>query len=161
MESQGLIERVTLPPPAGSTVYRLTGSGAELEPIVRAIGRWGGRFMDKRGPGQQLSLGAYFVAIREWFRPERATGLREAYEFRVDGRVFEVRVDEGTCATSEGSASGAVAVFGMSLETLDQLFRGEVAADRAIADGRVKVDGDREALARFQAVFQSPAASAV
>ena len=149
MEAQGLIERATLPPPAGSTVYRLTRAGGELEPVVRALGRWGGRFMDRREPDQHLSAGAYFVAIREWFRPERVKGLREAYEFRVDGRVFEVRVSDSACTTSEGSANGATAILTMSVETLDRLLRGEVNAAEAIADGRVKVEGDESALIRF------------
>lgn len=160
MEAQGLIERTTLPPPAGSTVYRLTGAGSELEPIVRALGRWGGRFMDRREPDQHLSAGAYFIAIREWFRPQRAGGLRETYEFRVDGRAFEVRVSDGACATSEGSANGAVAAFTMGVETLDRLLRGEVHAAEVIADGRVKLEGDASALARFQGMFQMMASPA-
>lgn len=153
METEGLIERVTLPPPAGSTVYRLTEGGAELETVVRAIGRWGSRLMGPRRPDEHLSVGAYFVAFRERFRPERAVGLREAYEFRVDGRVFEVRVDGQTCTTSEGSANGSAAVFTMGAEALDQLFVGEVTAAQAIADGSVQVAGDAGALTRFQDVF--------
>jgi DNA-binding HxlR family transcriptional regulator/putative sterol carrier protein len=161
MEAEGLVERVKLPPPAGSTVYRLTQAGGELEMVVRAIGRWGARLMGPRRPDEHLSLGAYFLAFRERFRPERAAGLREAYEFRVDGRVFEVRVDDGTCMTSEGSANGAAAVFTMSVEVLDQLFVGQVTATEAIADGSVQVAGDAQALARFEEVFPAPDARVV
>lgn len=156
MEAQGLVERVTLPPPAGSTVYRLTEAGGELETVVRAIGRWGARFMGPRRADERLSPGAYFVAIRERFRPERAAGLHEAYEFRVDGRVFEVRVDHGTCTTSEGSANAPVAVFTMRAEALNQFFLGQVTATQAIADRSVQVTGDSGALARFQEVFPPP-----
>lgn len=156
METHGLVERATLPPPAGSTVYRLTGEGAELETVVRAIGRWGACCMGPRRTDEHLSPGAYFIAIRERFRPERAAGLREGYEFRVDGRVFEVRVDEGTCTTSEGSANGPAAVFTMSAEALNQVFLGEVTAAQAIAEGIVQVAGDPGALARFQEVFPTP-----
>lgn len=156
MEAQGLLERATLPPPAGSTVYRLTETGAELETVVRAIGRWGGRFMGPRRPEEHLSLGAYFIALRERFRPERAVGLHEAYEFQVDGRVFEVRVDDGTCTTSEDSANRPVAVFTMGVEALNQVFLGQVTAAQAIAGGSVQVAGDAGALARFQEVFPAP-----
>lgn len=156
MEAEGLVERVTLPPPAGSTVYRLTEAGAELEVVVRAIGRWGARLMGLQRPDEHLSLGAYFVAFRERFRPERAAGLGEAYEFRVDERVFEVRVDDGTCTTSEASANGPAAVFTMGAEALNQLFVGQVTAAQAIADGSVQVAGDAGALARFQDLFPPP-----
>lgn len=156
MEAQGLVERATLPPPAGSTVYRLTETGAELDTVVRAIGRWGGRFMGPRRSEEHLSPGAYFIALRERFRPERAVGLHEAYEFRVDGRVFEVRVDDGTCTTSEGSANRPVAVFTMDVEALNQVFLGQVTAAQAIAGGSVEVAGDAGALARFQEAFAAP-----
>jgi DNA-binding HxlR family transcriptional regulator len=156
MEAQGLVERATLPPPAGSTVYRLTETGAELETVVRAIGRWGGRFMGRRRPEEHLSPGAYFVALRERFRPDLAGGLHEAYEFRVDGRVFEVRVDDRTCTTSEGSANRPIAVFTMGIEALNQVFLGQVTAAQAIAGGNVQVVGDADALTRFQEVFPAP-----
>jgi DNA-binding HxlR family transcriptional regulator/putative sterol carrier protein len=153
METMGLVERVTLPPPAGSSVYRLTEAGAELETVVRAIGRWGRRFMGPQREDEKLSIGAYFIALRERFRPERATGLHEAYEFRVDGRVFEVRVDDGACTTSEGSGARPTATFAMDVETLNAIFLGEVTAEQATADGRVEVTGDAEALSRFQEMF--------
>jgi DNA-binding HxlR family transcriptional regulator len=153
LEAEGLVKRVTLPPPAGSTVYELTEDGVELDAVVRAIGRWGGRFMGPRRPAEHLAPGAYFVALRERFRPERSTGLHEAYEFRIDGRVFEVRIEDGTCTTSEGSANRPIAVFTMSAEMLDQIFLGQVTATQAIADASVQVAGDTQALARFQNVF--------
>jgi DNA-binding HxlR family transcriptional regulator/putative sterol carrier protein len=153
MEAQGLVERVVLPPPAGSTVYRLSDSGAELESVIRALGRWGGHFMGPRRQGEHLSVGAYFVALRERFRPERAAGVRETYELRVDGRVFEVRVDDGTCTTTEGTANASTAVFTMDAEGLNRLFLGELTAADAIANGDVQVAGDAAALARFQELF--------
>lgn len=156
MEAHGLVERATLPPPAGSAVYRLTETGAELETIVRAIGRWGAHFMGPRRAEEHLSPGAYFVAFRERFRPERAASLHEAYEFRVDGRVFEVRVDHGTYTTSEGNAIAPAAAFTMGAEALNRIFLGQVTAAQAIADGSVQVTGDAGALARFLDVFPTP-----
>lgn len=156
MEAHCLIERATLPPPAGSTIYRLTAAGAELEAVVRAIGRWGAHVTDDRRPGEHLSPGAYFIALRERFRPEQAQGLLEVYEFRVEGRVFEVRVDQATCFTTEGGADTPVAVFTMGVETLHQLFVGEMKAADAIKEGVVHVHGDGGALVRFQALFPPP-----
>src|ERR671923_662341 len=45
LEDRGLVERSALPPPAGATVYRLTETGAALEPVVHALGRWGFQFL--------------------------------------------------------------------------------------------------------------------
>jgi DNA-binding HxlR family transcriptional regulator len=156
MEAGGLVERVTLPPPAGSAVYRLTDAGAALEPVLGALGRWGARFLGRLRPEDHLSVGAYFVAMRARFRADLAAAMRESYEFRVDGRVFEVRVEDGRCTTSESGAASPIAVFTMDVRTLNDLFLGWVAAAQAIADGRVEVAGDPDALARFQDLFPRP-----
>ena len=99
METEGLIERVTLPPPAGSTVYRLTEGGAELETVVRAIGRWGSRLMGPRRPDEHLSVGAYFVAFRERFltqglarKEARIAALTNVFE-RLGQTALELRTD--------------------------------------------------------------------
>src|ERR1700759_3416728 len=41
LESTLVVGRRHLPPPAASTVYELTPSGRELEPIILALGGWG------------------------------------------------------------------------------------------------------------------------
>src|SRR3954471_8869036 len=41
LEAAGIVERRTLAPPAAAKVYALTPRGAELEPVVLALGRWG------------------------------------------------------------------------------------------------------------------------
>jgi putative sterol carrier protein len=86
----------------------------------------------------------------------RADSLRRMSrkaEFRVDGRVFEVRVEDATTTTSEGTANRPIAAFTMSTGTLDQLISGQLNAAQAIAGGSVQVSGDPEALARFQDLF--------
>jgi DNA-binding HxlR family transcriptional regulator len=39
----GVVRQRKLPPPAGSQIYELTDWGAELEPVVNGLGRWGSR----------------------------------------------------------------------------------------------------------------------
>jgi len=41
LEAGGVIERRKLPPPAASTVYDLTTTGAALAPVLAALARWG------------------------------------------------------------------------------------------------------------------------
>jgi DNA-binding HxlR family transcriptional regulator len=41
LEAAGVITRRKLPPPAASTVYELTESGASLAPVIGALARWG------------------------------------------------------------------------------------------------------------------------
>ena len=45
LEDHGLVRREAAPPPVATTLYDLTDAGRELEPVLRALGRWGVRFM--------------------------------------------------------------------------------------------------------------------
>jgi DNA-binding HxlR family transcriptional regulator len=45
LEENGLIRREAAPPPIATTLYDLTDAGRELEPVLRALGRFGARFM--------------------------------------------------------------------------------------------------------------------
>src|SRR5438445_5283897 len=41
LEEQGIIAREAAPPPIATTVFRLTPRGAELKPVLAALGQWG------------------------------------------------------------------------------------------------------------------------
>ncbi len=153
LEDAGLIERAVLPPPAGSAVYRLTANGEALEPVVVAIGRWGGRFLGEPRPADVRIASSYFVAIRASFRPKRGAALNECYEFRIDGHVFEVAVADGKCATREGGSTNPTVVATMDVRTLNGLLLERLRPGDGIADGRIEVQGDPGALDRFVRVF--------
>ena len=153
MEAAGLVERATLPPPAGSAVYRLTQTGAALEPVLVAIARWGGPFLGAPLPSDTVVPRAYFVAIRHAFRPELAGDLTETYELHVGGNVFEVRVAGGQCTTRETAASDPDAVMVLDAETLNALLLEGLPAQDAIASGRVHLTGDPSSLDRFVRLF--------
>jgi DNA-binding HxlR family transcriptional regulator/putative sterol carrier protein len=154
LDKHGLVRRTVLPPPAGSTVYELTDVGRALGPAVMELGLWGARLLDA-APGEQevVPTAALFVAMRVMFKPENAAGLRETYEFRVDGHVFEVRVADGQVTTREGSAPAPDAVFTMAARTLLALLREGLSAPEALQSGRVQLEGDPQALERFVAAF--------
>jgi len=153
MEAAGLVERATLPPPAGSAVYRLTQTGAALEPVLVAIARWGGPFLGAPLPSDTMVPRAYFVAMRHAFRPELAGDLSETYELQVGDNVFEVQVAGGQCTTRETAASDPDAVMVLDAETLNALLLEGFPAQDAIASGRVHLTGDPSSLDRFVRLF--------
>ena len=154
LERLGLLERATLPPPAGSAVYQLTEAGQALEPALTAIGRWGARYL-AGGPRKSDTMvpRAYFVAIRHAFLPDAAGDLNETYEFRIDGHVFEVKVKNGRGFTAERPASNPDAVFTMDVQTLNALLFQQLTPGAAISSRRVAIDGDPQALERFVKIF--------
>jgi DNA-binding HxlR family transcriptional regulator len=153
LEALGVVERAVLPPPAGSSVYRLTEVGEALEPVVVAIGRWGAQFLGPVRQTDTLAPGAYFVAMRAVFSPELAAGMRDIFELRIGGRVFEVRIDAGRCSTSEGQATDPDVVLRMDVETLNALLLEGLPPAEALAGGRVELTGDPNALERFVRAF--------
>src|SRR5260221_10352536 len=54
LESAGLIEREDAPPPIATTLFRLTEAGAQLQPALDAIGRWGVRYMAEPAEGDKF-----------------------------------------------------------------------------------------------------------
>jgi len=153
LEESGVVERAVLPPPAGSAVYRLTGDGRALEPVIFAIGRWGSRFLGQPRDTDILVPRAYLVAMRSRFRPGAAAGLTQTCELRVGEHVFEVRVDHGTCTTREGDATQPDLVMIMDVETLNALLLEGLAPQTAIAEGHLTLIGDPATADRFVAMF--------
>ncbi len=153
LEGAGLVERTVLPPPAGSAVYQLTETGKALETVMVALGRWGARFLGAPRKTDVMVPRAYFVAMRGTFNPEAAAGTNETYEVRIADLVFEVRVERGGVATSEGRATNPDAVMTMDVETLNALLFRLLTPAAALASGRVQIKGDPDALKRLVGVF--------
>src|SRR5262245_15610025 len=97
LEREGLVEKITLPPPAHTPAYALTEAGRELGPAVLALAMWGTKWaMGERREGETFHPGWAALAMEAFFDPTAADGVRAVYEFRVDEEVFHVRVVDGT-----------------------------------------------------------------
>ena len=152
----GIVRKAVLPPPAASAVYELTDLGRELEPAVLALGRFGAAFLGQRGERDFADAGWFFVSIRATFRPERAAGVRESYEFRIDGKPFSVRVSDGDARTAQGAPEDPDLVTTTDLDSFVALLAGELEPEDAVTSGRVAIEGDPAALRRFVEIFAWP-----
>src|SRR5262249_57474167 len=54
LESAGLIRREEAAPPIATTLFHLTDAGAELEPVLSALGVWGLRYMTQPDDAAQF-----------------------------------------------------------------------------------------------------------
>lgn len=153
LERGEVVRRRTLPPPAASAVYELTEYGRELEAIVLALGRWGAKTMGTRGGDQALRGEWLAVALRAFFRPERAQGVHETYELRFGPDVFHAVVDDGSLEVRSGPASEPGLVLEAGVDTMLALLGGALAPADAVAAGAVRAEGDLELLERLPALF--------
>jgi DNA-binding HxlR family transcriptional regulator len=158
LEHHGVIRRRELPPPAASSVYELSEYGRELEPILRARGKWGARTMGRPLPELALRSGWLGVAMRAFAHPEAAAGANATIELRLETAILDVRLDDGRVGVENGPAREADLILEIANEPLLALLSGAVVPEELVATGTLRVEGDESLLDRFLAVFPFPAA---
>jgi DNA-binding HxlR family transcriptional regulator/putative sterol carrier protein len=161
LEEEGIVRRTMLPPPAEAQVYELTELGRELEPVLVGLTRFGFHWLGSPSEDEACRPSWLAIAMRARFDPEAARGVRETYELRLeDGLVLRVRVDDGSAEIAEGPAGGADVTLRADTRTLLQLLARELHPRDALADGRLEIEGDRDALLRWNRMFPARAAAA-
>ncbi|MFC8126859.1 winged helix-turn-helix transcriptional regulator [Streptomyces sp. NPDC057302] len=92
-------------------------------------------------------------AVGAAFRPDRAIGVRETYEWVVGELVFHARVDDGTVEMNLGPAPDAATTVVTDLGTLLQLGVGSLPLEDALSAQVVSVNGDLDAALRMADAF--------
>ena len=152
LERAGVIERA-------EGAYRLTPHGKGLEEAVFALTRWEMEAMTPPRPGDERRPGWYALAMVAAFRAERAAGLEEAYELRVDGGVFHLKVSGGRGRAAHGPASEPAATLTTDVDTFLAIATGLWPLGEALAEGAATLDGSRAAMRRCLRIFGLPVPS--
>jgi DNA-binding HxlR family transcriptional regulator len=155
LETAGVVRRRTLGPPAASKIYELTDWGLELEPVVIALGRWGGRSptMPHEAP---LSIDALVLALRTLFSPTAAQGLTGSIGLRFGLDEFVAAVSDGRFHIHRGDAATADATIVADSATVNAIIWNGHDLDDAIGEGALQVDGDVALVRRFRHLFPLP-----
>lgn len=156
LETGSVIRRSELPPPAASAVYELTERGRELESVIVPLARWGLPLLGRRDRNQAWQPEWSILAMRATFRPERADGVNEQYQFEVDGEVFFAGVKDGEVCTGRGPATDPAFTLRASIDSFLAVADGSVSAAEAAATGRYSIDGDAAAFERCVEIFSLP-----
>lgn len=147
LEARGVIGRRKLAPPAGASVYELTGWGRELEPIVLALGGWGLRVPLPPEP-VALSATSVLLFLRGMAHPDPAAPASVA-RFEIDGGVWTVRAESGRLDITCGEPAAWDVTLRCDPATLNALVQDPAAFGAHLADGRALVTGDTAALTRL------------
>jgi DNA-binding HxlR family transcriptional regulator len=86
LQSAGLVTTVELPPPAARSVYRLTSEGRRVIPVLRAIARFGVRYLEAEADEEMSAFRAANALMLPWRRPVDA-------DLRVRLEVDDSQVD--------------------------------------------------------------------
>jgi DNA-binding HxlR family transcriptional regulator len=148
LEAHAVVVRRKLPPPAASVVYELSEWGRELEPALRALGRWGRRspFRDRTTP---TSPDALMLALEGHFDSAAGQDLDATYGFRFGQEGFRARVAGGRLTVTRADPAGADAVIETDAEVFAEVLGRVRNVDEAVRDGDLRVTGDVDGLRRL------------
>lgn len=152
MERDGLTTRRRLPPPGAAYVYELTRRGAELLPVLQALGEWGAPALDERRPTDAVR--AHWFAL-PLLRGLRALGAGDGLvEVHLDEGRFHVRLGaEDAPPYGDGNAPGEPdARLTLDTPTCEAVSRGEATLLDVLQEGRAEVTGDGPLAKELRAV---------
>jgi len=137
----------------GSTRYRLTAFGRELDDIVLRLGRWGARLLGDPRPEDVATTDSVRMALRTTFQPAAATGVKVSYQLNLGDVVVHAKIEDGEIETGAGRLPGADLVLEPGL-ALKPMMSGELSAAEAIKTGSVKYIGPRALIDTFTKLFR-------
>jgi DNA-binding HxlR family transcriptional regulator/putative sterol carrier protein len=151
LEHAGVVRHTKLGPPAGVAVYELTERGYQLEPVLLELGRWGSGVPLTQSA--ELGTDALMVALKTRFSSSAAGSLSATYSLRVGDDRFRAVVINGRFDVSRGPADAPSATLHADVATLRSVVFGRLSVADAVADGSLRIDGDRAAVERFATLF--------
>jgi DNA-binding HxlR family transcriptional regulator/putative sterol carrier protein len=153
LERDGIVVRKDLPPPAARQVYELADDGRDLAIAMGPLANWGARRLGQRKRTEVFSPRWPAVAMASLADRDAAKGLHETYQFAVDDVAFYFKVDDGSIEVHDGQAVEPTVVLTMDEDTWAELAAGRIKYTDAVATGALRVEGDRQAEARFREIF--------
>lgn len=155
LEAIGVVARKKLPPPASTQVYELTAWGYEAEPIFQALGRWGAR-SPHHDPTQPFSAASLILSLRTMFDPDRAGRIDAWVGIKAGSESILVRIADGKLDFARGELTDADLIFEGEPPAIAAAIYGGVPIDALVAQGALKVTGDRRFAEIFVGLFPLP-----
>jgi DNA-binding HxlR family transcriptional regulator len=148
LEAAGLIWREDAPPPVATTLFRLTDAGAELDPVLDAIGRWGIRYMMEPTEGEEFR-GHWFAFPASFFLHDRdPDGPPVSIELHAASSPAVVEVSGGAVRVRLGTAAAPDLVLRGEPRLIMALFSGYLTVGD-VADLGLQISGDASVLQRI------------
>lgn len=125
--------------------------------MLLELGRWGSQFAPPSpGNAAVLHAGSYALTLKTFFRSDEAQGIDERWALDIDGEVLLVQIRDGELDVRQGDTRDVDAIFHTDMPTCLSLLGGQIEPDEAIAAGRLRTEGDRNAIWRFLRVCGLP-----
>jgi DNA-binding HxlR family transcriptional regulator len=147
LEAAGLIRREDAPPPVATTLFHLTDTGAELESVLGAIGRWGVRYMIEPAEGDEFRGHWFAFPVSFFLRDRDPDGPPVSIELRTASSPVVVEVSGGSARMRLGTAAAPDLVLRGEPRLILALFSGHLTAGEVTELG-LEISGDASVLQR-------------
>jgi DNA-binding HxlR family transcriptional regulator len=149
LEQAAVLRRETAPPPVATTLYELTPRGAELEPVIEALGRWAGPLMT--APARREAFRSHWLALplQLYLTDRSPTRPPITVELRAGAEPVTLETSGGAVRARPGAAQNPDVVLTGPPQVLLSLLLGRIDVARARAAG-LKWQGDPTTLKRLQ-----------
>lgn len=157
LEEAGIVQRVDAPPPIATTLYELTGRGAELAPVVHALGNWGAALMTRRQGTDEFR--SHWLAFPLSRLIDSSPDLPPVtIQIRTGDQPIVVETVNGSVHARPGTVAHPHALLDGPPELVIGLLRGLIDQTQAKRRG-LRITGDKEAIGRLQPI-PTPSAEA-
>ena len=151
----GVVQRAALPAPFNAQVYELTETGRAVQPAIRELIRWGGRFLFPARKGEALETDWVLLALEDIARrtavPQCRIGLRIPHGNGLAAFIIEGG-SEGT-HIAKGQRSG-IAAIETRFDVLLQILARHLPLAETVADGSAKIEGSVHVLRKLPSLFE-------
>jgi DNA-binding HxlR family transcriptional regulator len=147
LESAGLIRREDAPPPIATTLFHLTESGAELLPVLDAIGRWGVRYMIEPADSDEFRGHWFTFPVSFFLHDHDPDGPPVSIELRTASGPAVIEISGGSVHTRLGTAAAPGLILQGEPQLILALLAGRLTAAEAAGRG-LQISGDTAVLHR-------------
>lgn len=149
LEGEGILRRNASDP----RLYELSEEGQALAPALTELSRWGAGRLGVLEPGEAFRGRWVMGTMSATADLDAARGVRETYQFDVEGDVFHLRVEDGEVISGTGAVDAPHLVISTSPYTMTAIAAGEQSVLEAVTDGGLRVEGSPAALEHALAIF--------
>ena len=148
LEAAGVVRREEAPPPVATTLVHLTEAGAELEPVLKALGWWGLRFMSASADTDEFRSQWFAYPVEFFLRDRDPQAPPASIELRTGADPAVIEVSGGAARLRVGPVPAPDLVLAGRPQLIAGLLTGQLTAAE-VAEYGLEISGDTSVLDRI------------